>query len=72
MPVIGGDEGICAGCGVATICINYYDLGYTTGLMACDILLGSVDIAQLPIACSPTFIQVVNTEMCEYLGIAVP
>ena len=72
VPVVGGDEGICAGCGVATICIDYYDLGYTTGLMACDILQGQADIAQLPIAYSPTFTQVVNTEMCEYLGIAVP
>ena len=72
VPVIGGDEGICAGCGVATICINYYDLGFATGLMACDILLGRADVAQLPIMYSPTFSQVVNTEMCEYLGVTVP
>ena len=72
VPVIGGDEGICSGCGVATICINYYDLGYATGLMACDILLGKTDIAQLPIAYSPTFTQVVNAEMCEYLGVTIP
>lgn len=72
VPIIGGDEGICSGCGVATICINYYDLGYATGLMACDILLGKADAAQLPIAYSPTFAQVVNTQMCEYLGIAIP
>lgn len=72
VPVIGGDEGICAGCGVATICINYYDLGHATGMMACDILQGRVDIAQLPVAYSPTFTQVVNAEMCEYLGVAVP
>jgi len=72
VPVIGGDEGICAGCGVATICIDYYDLGYATGLMACDILLGKEDVTQLPIAFSPTFTQVVNAEMCEYLGVAIP
>lgn len=72
VPVIGGDEGICAGCGVATICIDYYDLGYATGLMACDILLGKTDVAQLPIAYSPTFTKVANTEMCEYLGVSVP
>lgn len=72
VPMIGGDEGICAGCGVATICINYYDLGYATGLMASDILQGKADITHLPIAYAPTFTQVVNTEMCEYLGIAIP
>lgn len=72
VPLLGGDEGICAGCGVATICINYYDLGYDTGMMACDILTGKADIAQLPIAYSPTFTQVVNAEMCDILGIAIP
>lgn len=72
VPMIGGDEGICAGCGVATICINYYDLGYATGLMACDILQDKADITQLPIAYAPTFTRVVNAEMCEYLGIAIP
>ena len=27
MPVFAGEEGICAGCGVATLSISYYDLG---------------------------------------------
>lgn len=72
VPVIGGDKGICAGCGVATICINYYDLGYATGLMACDILTGKADIAQMPIAFSPVFHTVVNAAMCEALGVAIP
>ena len=72
VPVIGGDRGICAGCGVATICIDYYDLGYTTGLMACDILTGKADISQMPIAYSPVFHTVVNPVLCELLNIPVP
>ena len=72
VPVIGGDRGICAGCGVATICIDYYDLGYATGLMACDILTGKADISQMPITFSPVFHTVVNAAMCETLGIAIP
>ena len=72
VPVVGGDRGICAGCGVATICIDYYDLGYTTGLMACEILIGRADIAQMPIAYSPVFHTVVNPAMCELLGVAIP
>ena len=32
-------EGIAKGCGVATLSISYYDLGYTTGEMAYDILV---------------------------------
>ena len=38
-PVIAGEEGLCAGCGVATLSISYYDLGYTTGEMAYEVLV---------------------------------
>ena len=30
VPVVAGEEGICKGCGVATLTISYYDLGYKT------------------------------------------
>ena len=33
-PLVDGESGICGGCGVATLSIDYYDLGYTTGKMA--------------------------------------
>ena len=71
VPVIGGDKGICSGCGVATVCVDYYDLGYTTGLMACDILTGKSDISQMPIEFSPVIHTVVNPAMCDALGIAI-
>ncbi len=29
-PIFAGEEGIAKGCGVATLSISYYDLGYTT------------------------------------------
>src|SRR5699024_11878841 len=45
-PVFAGEEGICRGCGVATLSISYYDLGYTTGEMAAQILTGEADIAR--------------------------
>jgi hypothetical protein len=28
VPIVAGEEGICKGCGVATLSISYYDLGY--------------------------------------------
>lgn len=31
VPVVAGEEGICSGCGVATLSISYYDLGVATG-----------------------------------------
>ena len=33
-PIFAGEEGIAKGCGVATLSISYYDLGYETGEMA--------------------------------------
>ena len=48
-PVFAGEEGICKGCGVATLSISYYDLGYTTGEMAAKILTGESDISTMPI-----------------------
>lgn len=72
VPLIGGDEGICAGCGVATICIDYYDLGYVTGRMTCDILAGDAEITELPIGYASAFTRVANTEMCQYLGVTIP
>lgn len=70
VPVIGGDEGICAGCGIATLCITYYDLGYATGKMAARVLEGE-DISAMPIEYSPVFTKMYNTTNCEALDIAV-
>ncbi len=49
VPVIAGEEGICAGCGVATLSISYYDLGYSTGKMAAKILRDGADISTMEI-----------------------
>ena len=67
-PVIAGEEGICKGCGVATLSISYYDLGVTTGKMAAKILTGEADISTMPVeftTATPKF----NAAMCETLGI---
>ncbi len=68
-PIMGGDQGICAGCGVATLCINYYDLGVATGKMAVKILKGQEKIEEMPIAYSETFTKVYNKKNCEALKI---
>ena len=43
VPIIAGEEGICKGCGIATLTISYYDIGYEAGLMAYDILVNGTD-----------------------------
>lgn len=70
--IIGGDEGICASCGVATICIDYYDLGQVTGKMAYEILVNGADVSAMPVEFAPVYSKVYNAELCELLGVAIP
>lgn len=72
VPIIAGEEGICAGCGVATLSINYYDLGVTTGKMAAKILTGEANISEMPIEYFPNPVKKYNPAICEALGITVP
>lgn len=69
VPVIAGEENICAGCGIATLSISYYDLGMTTGKMAIQILKGEANISEMKIAYAETQTAKYNKELCEYLGI---
>ena len=48
VPIVTGEEGICKGCGIATLSISYYDLGVTTGKMAVKILTGPSSITRTP------------------------
>lgn len=72
VPVVAGEEGICAGCGVATLSISYYDLGYTTGEMAYEILANGADPATMPIEFAPTYTKEYNAEIAETLNIQIP
>ena len=70
-PVFAGEEGICSGCGVATLSISYYDLGYTTGEMAVKILNGESDISTMPIEYTDVT-KKYNKAICDDLGLTVP
>ena len=72
VPVFVGEEGICAGCGVATLSISYYDLGYATGLMAVKILTGESDVSQMPIEYAVNFTRKYNPATCADLGLTPP
>ena len=72
VPVVVGEEGICAGCGVATLTISYYDIGYKTGEMAYEILAEGADITKMPIAYAPQFIKKYNAANAAELGITIP
>ena len=70
-PVFAGEEGICSGCGVATLSISYYDLGYTTGEMAVKILKGESNVSDMPIEYTDVT-KKYNKTICDDLGLTVP
>ena len=72
VPVIAGEQGVCAGCGVATLSISYYDLGYATGKMAAKILTGEADIATMPVGYAEKVTPMYNEAICNALGLDIP
>ena len=72
VPIIAGESGLCSGCGIATLSIDYYALGCATAEMALEILVNGKDVASLPVQYSPEFTKMFNPELCEALNITVP
>ena len=72
MPVFAGEEGICSGCGVATLSISYYDIGALAGDMAYDILVNGADVSTMEVQTAPEVTKKYNASICEQLGITVP
>ena len=72
VPVIAGEEGICSGCGVATLSISYYDLGCATGEMACEILVNGADVSTMEIQFAPNVTKKYNAELCQILNVTIP
>ena len=72
IPVIAGEQGICTGCGIATLSISYYDIGYKAGEMAYDVLANGADISTMDIESAPEVTKMYNKEICDTLGITVP
>lgn len=69
VPAIVGEEGICLGCGVATLSISYYDLGVKTAEMAYDVLTGAADISTMPIGYADKQTPKYNARICEALNL---
>lgn len=71
VPVVSGEEGLAKGCGVATLSISYYDLGFATGLQAAKILKGEADISTMPIEYATEFTKKFNEDNCKALNVTV-
>ena len=72
VPVIAGEQGICEGCGIATLSISYYDIGYRAGEMAYDILVNGTDIKTMEVKSAPKFTKEYLPDRAKELGITVP
>ena len=71
-PVFAGEEGICSGCGVATLSIDYHQLGEVTGEMAYNILVKGEDPATMEIKYAPDTTKMYNADICQEQGITPP
>ena len=72
IPIIAGEESLCKGCGIATLSIDYYELGRTTGEMAAKILKGEADISEMAVEYYQNPVKKFFAERCEALHIDVP
>lgn len=70
-PVICGEAGMVAAGGLATLGINYYDLGYQTGLMALKVLAGQ-EPKNMPIEFAAGFDLAINRLVAGEIGLEIP
>ena len=71
-PIVAGEEGICKGCGVATLSISYDELGRKTGEMAYNILVKGEDITKMKVEAAPNVTKEYIKDRCDTYGIKVP
>jgi putative ABC transport system substrate-binding protein len=72
IPVITGEEGICKGCGLATLSISYYSIGYKAGEMAADILENGTDPSTMEIEYATDLTKKYVADRATALGITIP
>jgi len=72
IPIICGEEGTCVKCGVATLTIDYYELGRTTGQMAVKILKGEANVSEMPIEYYTNPVKKYNKEIAANCGVEIP
>jgi putative ABC transport system substrate-binding protein len=72
IPVICGESNMVSSGGLATLGINYTDLGYQTGLMALKVLLEGADVSTMPVEFATGFDAAFNAETAEAIGFTIP
>ena len=72
IPVICGESGMVEGGGLATLGINYYNIGHQAGLMALRILEEGADITQMPVESSTDYDFCINGDTAQAIGLTIP
>ena len=72
IPVITGESGMLQGGGLATVGVDYYELGKIAGDMGADILQGKSKPADMPIRYQTTFKAKLNKKAADALGVKLP
>ncbi|MDU3640821.1 MAG: ABC transporter substrate-binding protein, partial [Veillonella sp.] len=72
IPVFGGEDNHVKGGAVMSLSVDYYKLGYQTGLMAAKVLTGEAKVEDMPIEMQKEFKLVVNKDKLQKLGITLP
>ena len=72
IPVVAGEAGICKGCGVATLSIDYYSIGKKAGEMAYEILVNGAKPGDMEIEYADELTKQYMASRCQTLGVTVP
>jgi putative ABC transport system substrate-binding protein len=73
IPVICGESGMVKTGGLITLGINYYNLGYQTGLMAVRLLEDTdADISIMPVESQTEYDYCINATFAREIGLAIP
>src|SRR5699024_6451038 len=72
IPVIGAEAGTVEGGAIATLGIDYTELGRQTGEMALRILQDGADPATMPVETATEFTYVINEDAAERQGVEIP
>ncbi len=72
LPFIGGEEAFVDGGALASVSIDYYNLGVLTGKMAVKIIAEGANPAEMPIKYQTDYATVVNEDTAAAIGIEVP
>lgn len=70
-PVICGESGMTMAGSLATLGLDYYNLGYQAGLMAVRVLEGE-DISKMPVEGASEFVYCINGDFAEAIGMTIP